>query len=814
MVSTIAEEMKWEKNLADSHADLEHANELRLVAQNPMISDRRWEEDDRLEKVIAQYRAVGAAQWTDARDKDNNIIQLTSENFSEESEFGYYTAYWNYGPLQDGMYQVRWRSVCLSTNIIPQPGVDFDTSVEITGRIDREPPQQFGVMEPADGIYRPGSEISVTYQEPLFCIQPFPFEVELTIDGINGVFHSRDNNMVIVCEGRKLGVSFMEKYISFSDVAGRKAEVVFKGIWDEARNEIPEDLKLKFAFATIDITATQVKASAVRYNVSYLELDPDEAAYQQNLQVGIAQVLSISPTRVTIDNFRGDSTSETGTTLFDLTLNPDPAGDAASVTASRLMLQWNDELTEENPDYTINQYMSAILPEAVESELVVLSANDQYVENTAKCAAAELTTGDVAVSGDTVELTITARNPSAITTWRSDQNILLVRPVYRTHGSSWSPCLMMDGNELDLTNDEDERGFAARPWDVSTLPDGEYEIAIETNCAIADAPSYSHISRVVLDRQGPLAVSKFIHSYYPGDSLVFKFSEPIVCSADFAASFVWSHEGTQTTTLTAAEQDFMDASLSASCFKNFVVCRLDFLTHVDAGVDIDAMFTNTMGQNMFISLAGVTDIHGNSASPVDDFTVASYALDEVSVVLQWDIDQFYASQNDDNLYGEVEEAFGSQLVVPESRMEAFSTHVNPDGKTTCVLTINPSVDGGKSAFEIAVAFGLAVRSTAPSFTNFDKLLQGSMTYAVTLSDADAAVKKAVAPEYSVLSVKAESNESTAGRFRTAAVHVPVPATVSGPSFNLPMQSAFLAVFMLVSVSGAYGAAKCANRRKK
>ncbi len=69
---------------------------------------------------------------------------------------------WDVTNLADGEYQLRAIAQCLGDPIV-------NVSTYLPGLIDRTPPQVFGVPEPGDGMYQPGDNISIMFNEHIDC---------------------------------------------------------------------------------------------------------------------------------------------------------------------------------------------------------------------------------------------------------------------------------------------------------------------------------------------------------------------------------------------------------------------------------------------------------------------------------------------------------------------------------------------------------------------------------------------------------------------------------------------------------------------
>ncbi|EGD77163.1 hemagglutinin/amebocyte aggregation factor [Salpingoeca rosetta] len=246
--------------------------QIRVVAFNPDHAERTWLEDDRLEKVVIEFKPVNSYIWLLARDENGDALDIRKR----ENEYGYITSWWDASTLLEGDYHLRIRAQCqASINEMPD-GIDEKLSSVALGVVDRDPPVVFGFPEPADGEFFPGDEISFQFNEDVECRQPFIFQVSLTVEDYDRDFNN--NNMVIVCEGRKISMS-LRRGFRYDEVNGLSATVVIENVKDLNGNqmEFPPEHKFKFAELTLE------DASA---SVSGLELDiPFQAVYLDTASV-------------------------------------------------------------------------------------------------------------------------------------------------------------------------------------------------------------------------------------------------------------------------------------------------------------------------------------------------------------------------------------------------------------------------------------------------------------------------------------------------------------------------------------------------
>jgi hypothetical protein len=123
----------------------------------------------------------------------------------QNPDFGFTEAYWNVADVKDGEYEISLYAKCVSSGMAsPPPGLDDYRSLVIAGSIDRDLPIRFGYTKPVTGIYTPGDDITVSFNEDINCKTPFTFTIDFelmssktnekinVIDPMNVVCYERD----------------------------------------------------------------------------------------------------------------------------------------------------------------------------------------------------------------------------------------------------------------------------------------------------------------------------------------------------------------------------------------------------------------------------------------------------------------------------------------------------------------------------------------------------------------------------------------------------------------------------------------------
>ncbi len=175
--------------------------------------------DPDLELIRVQYRRQGGA---------GNWINITAIPVALLGDV-FTNVAWNTGGLSDGFYEIRAISKCYGSSL--SPGI----SHIIEGRIERSPPEIFGIPEPADGVLSLGDEISIRFNETILCQSVMPADI-LGNNNV-GLYHEQTGELVpatIGCSDDKIVVvpdlpnAFIENQIlrvevdSVQDLAGNK----------------------------------------------------------------------------------------------------------------------------------------------------------------------------------------------------------------------------------------------------------------------------------------------------------------------------------------------------------------------------------------------------------------------------------------------------------------------------------------------------------------------------------------------------------------------------------------------------------------
>lgn len=383
LASTLADDMSFHINHDDTLSSLDFPNQVMVVAFNP-DRGRRWGDDDRLEKVQFEYRSKGGTYWKRGLNIDGQVIDLTHK----ESEFGYADDKWFVAALPDGEYEVRFHAICMPSPGGAPPGIDENFSESVWGVVDREAPRQFGLIEPADGEYFPGDEISVSFDEPIYCSKPYRFRLSLEVEGLDRRLD--ETSLVVVCEHRKISIGFRPN-VSYKDLMGKSAKLHIDNVEDLNKNAVSYKVEAHFKFAAFNAAKASMQLEGVYFNVTFQDgmnddQDPEFKSVASGISGEIAKLIGVARSRVVVTSIK-----QAGPGInVDIDIAP-PAEDAAEQTASADAvdkLKTELKKIEENPSSTTAQsmvYLNTVKPEALQATMVP-SASDAAL-NSAMTAA-------------------------------------------------------------------------------------------------------------------------------------------------------------------------------------------------------------------------------------------------------------------------------------------------------------------------------------------------------------------------------------------------------------------------------------------
>ncbi|MFK7932127.1 MAG: LamG-like jellyroll fold domain-containing protein, partial [Saprospiraceae bacterium] len=157
---------------------------VRQSDNNQMVVRMRDYDVNDLDQVTIQYAPVGTSNWTDGEVLEANVL-VDAPTGTE--------VIWDVSNLPEGNLNIRLRLSC-GTNTIYAP--------RVTGVIDRQAPEIFGLTQPADDNFQTGDEVSITFAETLDCTGLSAADVQLkrvyTNETIAATLTCFNNKVVVI----------------------------------------------------------------------------------------------------------------------------------------------------------------------------------------------------------------------------------------------------------------------------------------------------------------------------------------------------------------------------------------------------------------------------------------------------------------------------------------------------------------------------------------------------------------------------------------------------------------------------------------
>lgn len=147
---------------------------------------------------------------------------------------------------------------CNAFAIAPD-GINSFHQVVLSGVVDLTRPEQYGSPLPLRDTVLLGEEVTVVFTESIDCGRPFTFEIEVDVIGSNYKFNN--DNLHLVCEGRKISFQIdLTKVEEIDDIVGKNFKVVLGSIQYESMNvkdihgnEIESNIEFQKSFAHQDL---------------------------------------------------------------------------------------------------------------------------------------------------------------------------------------------------------------------------------------------------------------------------------------------------------------------------------------------------------------------------------------------------------------------------------------------------------------------------------------------------------------------------------------------------------------------------------
>ena len=158
-------EIEFEGDLKRFDSFVTNGLTMKVTIRNPLrFRDIKLADQERLEKIVLEYRKVSgrSPNWSRAKDAETNAE--LNFNVTEEDSFGYISAVWKL-PSIEASYDIRLKSICTEEPAAPVHLNRF-ISDTVTGIIDRTPPVVYGVPHPSVNLF-PGDELAVEFTEDI-----------------------------------------------------------------------------------------------------------------------------------------------------------------------------------------------------------------------------------------------------------------------------------------------------------------------------------------------------------------------------------------------------------------------------------------------------------------------------------------------------------------------------------------------------------------------------------------------------------------------------------------------------------------------
>lgn len=270
--------------------------------------------DDRLKHVFLSYRKLGEGDgdWIPALiDLDTGHEQLDFVgDYADEDNYGYTTLEWFHGG-KEGSYELKVETTCSSLG--GPDNIDSFRESILSGVIDVTPPAQYGEALPLKNDILLGEEVVIAFTEDLDCSRPFSFEIEVDVVGTNYRFDN--DNLHIICEGRKIGFNLdPTQILNPSELLGKTFAVslgsidpsLSKNVKDSNGNELVYNIEFQRTFAANQNLGTTSTSFGLRVRMlqGMTCSHQSKAILSETLKGDIASLLDLSDsTRLNITKF-------------------------------------------------------------------------------------------------------------------------------------------------------------------------------------------------------------------------------------------------------------------------------------------------------------------------------------------------------------------------------------------------------------------------------------------------------------------------------------------------------------------------------
>lgn len=216
--------------------------------------------DGPLKEILFKYRPIGTKAWTTGLTKTPTETSVTMNYlhlFVHEDDYGISSLDWQLqGRVNEGNYEIVLETKC-DIQVGPDEVKGFQENI-ITGTYDITRPKQYGQPAPLRQDIIIGEEISIYFNEEMWCQEPYSFDMEIKIVGTN--YNLTKEDLLINCSGKKLGFQFdLSGKIEPSEIVGKEFAVEIGKLMDRNSNLMDDNIRFSKRFANLDLSGASTK---------------------------------------------------------------------------------------------------------------------------------------------------------------------------------------------------------------------------------------------------------------------------------------------------------------------------------------------------------------------------------------------------------------------------------------------------------------------------------------------------------------------------------------------------------------------------
>ena len=209
----------------------------RKLFDRSILNDSAPTEEKRLERTVLLYqRSMDRGSWEKGLLADGTQVDFAAQGV--EDELGYAKVFWDVSGIVDSTYKIKVQSQCTDLGVSDDRAYDTEPIEFI---LDRIPPAIYG--KPQVKLIGPASvvqdeEFGFSFKEPLFCDDPYTFDLEVTLSKEGNVQTlSHGNGLHVKCLATDIRYRFddqaLEGFTSNTTVA-----LALSGVQDLAGNQM------------------------------------------------------------------------------------------------------------------------------------------------------------------------------------------------------------------------------------------------------------------------------------------------------------------------------------------------------------------------------------------------------------------------------------------------------------------------------------------------------------------------------------------------------------------------------------------------